>query len=263
MTRSRLLGSASASPSSSRWRLRPRPRRSTSAPDDLDGHRPRLGPRPRHVAVRRPGSGHAGRGLEADPRLLLPGHPAGPSPRPDQGAASPPTSRTSWSTPATGCGSAADRAARPSCLAKVRPRATRWRILPKGTRSVVPFKVPAAAAGQKWTSFPGAAEFTAGNQPMTLRLPQHEYRALPRRAALGREAHGQRAAARPLRAGRRPARGPGLVAGRGGPRPGGGGAHLCGVRARARDVVLRHLRHQLLPGLRRSRTPSTRPPTPR
>ena len=32
---------------------------------------------------------------------------------------------------------------------------------------------------QKWTMFPGAAEFSAGNQPVTLRLPEHgsaEYR---------------------------------------------------------------------------------------
>jgi stage II sporulation protein D len=56
-------------------------------------------------------------------------------------------------------------------LAKVRPRATRWRILPKGSRSIVQFHV--RSGWTKWTSFPGAAEFTAGNKPLTLRLPHH------------------------------------------------------------------------------------------
>jgi SpoIID/LytB domain protein len=57
-------------------------------------------------------------------------------------------------------------------LAKVRPGATRWRILPKGERSVVQFK--ARAGWKRWASFPGAAEFTAGNRPMTLRLPHRD-----------------------------------------------------------------------------------------
>lgn len=57
-------------------------------------------------------------------------------------------------------------------LAKVRPRATRWRIVPKGERSVVQFK--ARSGWKRWASFPGAAEFTAGNRPMTLRLPHHD-----------------------------------------------------------------------------------------
>jgi SpoIID/LytB domain protein len=57
-------------------------------------------------------------------------------------------------------------------LAKVRPRATRWRIQPNGTRSVVQFK--ARSGWNRWASFPGAAEFTAGNQPITLRLPHHD-----------------------------------------------------------------------------------------
>jgi stage II sporulation protein D len=56
-------------------------------------------------------------------------------------------------------------------LATVRPRATRWRILPKGSRSVVQFRV--RSGWTKWTSFPGAAEFTAGAKPVTLRLPHH------------------------------------------------------------------------------------------
>ena len=56
-------------------------------------------------------------------------------------------------------------------LAKVRPKATRWRILPKGQKSVVQYRVKRGWA--RWTAFPGAAEFTAGTQPMTLRLPHH------------------------------------------------------------------------------------------
>jgi stage II sporulation protein D len=57
-------------------------------------------------------------------------------------------------------------------LSKVRPRATRWRILPKGDRSVVQFRV--RSGWTRWTSFPGSAEFSAGNKPVTLRLPHHD-----------------------------------------------------------------------------------------
>jgi stage II sporulation protein D len=59
-------------------------------------------------------------------------------------------------------------------LAKVRPRATRWRILPKGQKSIVSFKASGGRGWTKWAAFNGAAEFTAGNQPLTLRLPKHE-----------------------------------------------------------------------------------------
>jgi len=59
-------------------------------------------------------------------------------------------------------------------LAKVRPKATRWRIMPRGSRSVVSYRVPSQGGWQKWTTFPGAAEFSAGNQPLTLRLPKHQ-----------------------------------------------------------------------------------------
>ena len=58
-------------------------------------------------------------------------------------------------------------------LGKVRPKATRWRIMPRGSRSVVSYRAPGRSAWQKWTSFPGEAEFSAGNQPLTLRLPKH------------------------------------------------------------------------------------------
>ena len=59
-------------------------------------------------------------------------------------------------------------------LAKLRPQATRWRIMPRGERSVVSYRVPSRGGWQKWTTFPGGAEFSAGNQAMTLRLPKHE-----------------------------------------------------------------------------------------
>ncbi len=35
------------------------------------------------------------------------------------------------------------------------------------------YRAPGRSGWKKWTAFPGAAEFTAGNQPLTLRLPQH------------------------------------------------------------------------------------------
>jgi len=57
-------------------------------------------------------------------------------------------------------------------LAKIRPRATRWRILPKGQKSIVQFKT-ARGGWTRWTSFSGTAEFTSGNGPLTLRLPHH------------------------------------------------------------------------------------------
>lgn len=59
-------------------------------------------------------------------------------------------------------------------LAKLRPRATTWRIMPRGSRSVVFYRAPGRGGWQKWTTFPGAAEFSAGNAPLTLRLPKHE-----------------------------------------------------------------------------------------
>lgn len=56
-------------------------------------------------------------------------------------------------------------------LQKLRPRATRWRILPKGQRSVVSYRAPGRGGWTKWTSFPGDAEFRAGRQVLTLHLP--------------------------------------------------------------------------------------------
>jgi SpoIID/LytB domain protein len=56
-------------------------------------------------------------------------------------------------------------------LAKVRPKATRWRILPRKSTSVIQFRV--RSGWSRWTAFNGGAEFTAGNKPVTLRLPHH------------------------------------------------------------------------------------------
>ena len=64
-------------------------------------------------------------------------------------------------------------------LTKVRARATRWQILPKGSKSVVSYRAPGRGGWTRWTAFPGAAQFSAGNKPLTLRLPKHgsaEYR---------------------------------------------------------------------------------------
>ena len=56
-------------------------------------------------------------------------------------------------------------------LSKLRPRATRWRIKPHGSKSVVSYRVP-GRGWAKWTAFPGAAELSANNKPLTLRLPK-------------------------------------------------------------------------------------------
>jgi len=57
-------------------------------------------------------------------------------------------------------------------LGKVRPGATRWRIIAAGDKSLVQFKKhPGAWA--RFAAFKGAVQFTAGSQPMTLRLPHH------------------------------------------------------------------------------------------
>ena len=151
--------------------------------------------------------------LEADPRLLLPGHAPGPARGTDQGAHHRRQEGRRGRRPRRAPAHAAWPGARPS-PGKVRPRATRWRIMPRGSTERGVLRAPAAAGlAEVDGPFPGAAEFSAGNRPTTLRLPGHATAPLPRRAAIGREAHGQRAAARPLRAGRRPTRGPGGVAG--------------------------------------------------
>ena len=54
---------------------------------------------------------------------------------------------------------------------RIRPTATRWRIMPKGSKSVVSYRRPGRPGWTKWTAFPGAAEFVAGSKPITLRLP--------------------------------------------------------------------------------------------
>jgi SpoIID/LytB domain protein len=58
-------------------------------------------------------------------------------------------------------------------LGRLRPKATTWRIMPRGSRSVVSYRAPGRGGWQKWTAFPGEAELSAGGQPLTLRLPNH------------------------------------------------------------------------------------------
>jgi SpoIID/LytB domain protein len=54
-------------------------------------------------------------------------------------------------------------------LGRVKPRATRWRILPKGSKSLVEFR-QGPGGWHRWTALTGSAEFTAGRQPLTLHL---------------------------------------------------------------------------------------------
>ena len=76
---------------------------------------------------------------------------------------------------------------------------------------------------------------------------------LPRRAAAGRLEHDQRAAAGRLREGRRPARDADLVGDRGRARTGRRGTHVRRLRpGRALHPQLSHLRHHLVPGVRRA-----------
>ena len=56
-------------------------------------------------------------------------------------------------------------------LTRLLPRATRWRILPRGSRSVVAYRVPGRGGWRTWTVFAGSAEFSAAGRPLTLRLP--------------------------------------------------------------------------------------------
>jgi len=56
-------------------------------------------------------------------------------------------------------------------LDRIRPKATRWKIVPKGAKSVVSFKRSGRPGWTRWTAFRGAAELTAGNRALTLRLP--------------------------------------------------------------------------------------------
>ena len=61
---------------------------------------------------------------------------------------SPRTRRTSWSTPATGLRLTRLTGRKAYVLAKVRPKATRWRIMPRGSRSVVSYRAPGRGGWQ-------------------------------------------------------------------------------------------------------------------
>jgi SpoIID/LytB domain protein len=53
-------------------------------------------------------------------------------------------------------------------LARVKPKASRWRILPKAEKSLIEFRQGRSHGWHRWASFPGSAEFTAGAKPITL-----------------------------------------------------------------------------------------------
>ena len=54
-------------------------------------------------------------------------------------------------------------------LDRLRPGATRWKLMPRGSRSVLTYQ--AGGGWKRLASFEGTGEFTAGNRPTTLRLP--------------------------------------------------------------------------------------------
>ncbi len=144
----------------------------------VHGHRLRLRPRPRPLAVRRPGRGQPGPLVEADHRLLLPGTRLGRA-RGTIKVLITADKKDVVVDARDGLRLTRLTGRKAFVLAKVRPKATRWRIMPRGSRSVVSYRAPGRGGWQKWTTFPGAAEFSAGNQPLTLRLPKHgsaEYR---------------------------------------------------------------------------------------
>ena len=246
------------------WHCSPRssssPPPGAGVPDGLGGlhgpgerqarpDRARLRARPRDVAVRRPGSRPQGADLPADPGLLLPGHGARQRDRFDPGADHRPT-------PTTTCGCCrpagspyARRAVRrrtPSRRTSARPPGGWW------PRAPTPWCSTPTAAGTNWKTLAGDAEFF-GPASLTLRVAgtTRAYRGALR---LQQQQHRQRARPRRLRAGRDPARDADLVAARGRARPGRRGPDLRRLRPqRPPDPLLRHLRHHVLPGLRRHR----------
>ena len=55
-------------------------------------------------------------------------------------------------------------------LDRLRPGATRWKLMPRGSRSVLSYQAR-SGGWKRLTSFPGTGEFSGGNRPVTLRLP--------------------------------------------------------------------------------------------
>ena len=211
----------------------------------------RLRPRPRDVAVRRTRGCAAGPHPPADPSLLLPGHDALPPRRHDAGA-----------------DHGRHRQRRPR-------RAGQRPAGPEDGRQPV---VPPADSGQDHDV--AAAHSRRQHRPRLLQRqlahlqaqrqdterclrvrpprPRHTARRrhhprLPRRAAAGRPEHDQRAALGPVREGRHPARDADLLGARGRACAGRRGAHVRLLRqGRAPHPQLLHLRHHLVPGVRRA-----------
>ena len=135
--------------------------------------------------------------------------------------------------------------------------ATRWRLAVADGRTVVAFLTD---RWHRWRALTGDGGFRAGGQPITLYAggEARRYRGMLLAASpssrLDRPRHGQRAADGQLHQGRDPARDAALLVTRCGPRPGGRGAHLRGVREAApARRPLPAVRHDLVPGLRRLR----------
>ena len=144
--------------------------------EDGHDHRvgPRLRPRPRHVAVGRPGRRAAGprpasrsststtpapardgrrHGLGADHRRHHPGRRGEPGPGPR--GQEPDEEEDATGSPSSGRG----------------PRG--WRLQPKGANTLVSYKTD---RWRKLTKFAGDAEFSAGGAPITLKVPGRQGR---------------------------------------------------------------------------------------
>ena len=172
MTRSRLLGSAWVASALVVVAAAGVRRRGAGGPL-LHGHGLRLRPRPRPLAVRRQGAANQGLSWKQIIGFYYPGTRLGRARGPIKVLI---TADKKDVVVDAGDGLRLTRLTgrKTFTLAKVRPKATRWRIMPRGSRSVVSYRAPGHGGWQKWTTFPGAAEFSAGNQPLTLLLPKHE-----------------------------------------------------------------------------------------
>ena len=140
----------------------------------------------------------------------------------------------------------------PSYLLPTPARTTTWRLRTVGGKTVLDYyngSWHTYKPGGKALS--GAHEFYRPGTRHPARRRHHPR--LPRRAAAGRLEHDQRAAAGRLREGRRPARDADLLGDRGRARTGRRRTHVRRLRpGRAPHPQLPHLRHHLVPGVRRA-----------
>ena len=213
-------------------------------------HRSRLRARPRDVAVRRAGRGAQGADLPADRGLLLPGHDA---------------RHGHWLDPGAGHGRQRQRRAG-ACRRAVSPYArqaaprrtpSRRTSTPRPGGWWSPVPAPCVqyykAAWHNWKKLTGDVEFFRSSGALTLRVAGTTAH-LSWRPAAQQQQHRERARARRLRPGRGAARDARVLAARRRARAGRRRADLRRLRpCRAPHALLRHLRHDLLPGLRRLR----------